>query len=561
VNSFLIGYFLPYDEYLENSKKVLVSLASVLHSTVFLGIQHGGSVSPQFYVLIVFFVIASATFISRSLLEKCGFACCRVPARWRKDTLTKIDKQVEGKTVPLRVVQAVSDEPQAEVESSKSGSKSHGSGDKDKRKPSNSVERSTSKKPNGTPSMGASPTNGLLQSPSHLVSHNTVSIAPLASPSKVDGASSHWKIASPTNADGTDSALPAAVLKLIAQEEVKLAAAAEAKARAALRANSKKACHLPPSMMEILAQLYKKHQNENGSEPNEDEWRDILRTGMDEYAEACGAYIREQRASAIIATHGDAVVSNEDEFVVDKKLLQDHVQQQLESWKDTLISLSIIEGVTEKESRSPSARAVANAVSSVLQSDEAVQSDHADLDSITLVINGLQTIDSLSEVVVQISSEVTATERLMNVVDAIQHEHQEVLEVREAERVVTAAATQVDALLSEAAHSSLNHVDESGDADAHAALAPGHVMEEGETVSAKSTSPHMHHALKALRFAAASLVAARRSAAEEAGDDGMRLHFERLYRQLLAETVEANAVKTNEKSKSEQLMIEKMARG
>jgi hypothetical protein len=56
-------------------------------------------------------------------------------------------------------------------------------------------------------------------------------------------------------------------------------------------------------------------------------------------------------------------------------------------------------------------------------------------------------------------------------------------------------------------------------------------------------------------------MAARRAAAELAGDDGQRAHFDGLYRQLVADAAGAHDLRARERDRADEEMMRRLAKG
>ena len=153
----------------------------------------------------------------------------------------------------------------------------------------------------------------------------------------------------------------------------------------------------------------------------------------------------------------------------------------------------------------------------------------------------------LAPIVARIHEEAAALATILDAAAAHLQRLDDEAEEREAQAAVDAAGpSPIDTALDEAV----------------AAMA----AEEGRDSGANPADPVAAAAastrsLRALCLSVAGVMAARRAAAELAGDDGQRAHFDGLYRQLVADAANAHDLRARERDKADEEMMRRLANG
>ena len=166
--------------------------------------------------------------------------------------------------------------------------------------------------------------------------------------------------------------------------------------------------------------------------------------------------------------------------------------------------------------------------------------------AVTVCVGELGSHPRLAPIVARIHEEAAALALILGAAAAHLQRLDDEAEEREAQAAVDAAGpSPIHAALAEAAAAMAaeDHADPTDPADPVA-------------VAAAST-----RSLCALCLSVAGVMAAQRAAAELAGDDGQRAHFDGLYRQLVADAAGAHDLRARERDRADEEMMRRLAKG
>ena len=167
--------------------------------------------------------------------------------------------------------------------------------------------------------------------------------------------------------------------------------------------------------------------------------------------------------------------------------------------------------------------------------------------AVTACLRELGSHPRLAPIVARIHDEAVALALILSAAEAHLQRLDDEAEEREAQAAVDAAGlSPMDAALADAAAALV--AEESGDLSADPA----------DPVAAAAASTR---SLRALCLSVAGVMAARRAAAELAGDDGQRAHFDGLYRQLVADAASAHDLRSSGRSRADEEMMRRLAKG